>query len=54
MGKSPAEAAAQIESGTDARAERYWQLMATINGWPQWPSQVPRAEWIIAALRAAG
>ena len=54
MGRSPAEAASEIETGTDTRAERYWQLMATINGWPQWPSQVPRAEWIIAALRAAG
>jgi DNA-binding transcriptional MerR regulator len=54
MGKPPAEAADLVASGTDTRAERYWQLMATINGWPQWPSQVPRAEWIIAALRAAG
>lgn len=53
MGKLPAEAAAQIETSTDTRAERYWQLLATINGWPQWPTQVPRAEWIIAALRAA-
>ncbi|MGH3763333.1 MerR family transcriptional regulator [Actinophytocola sp.] len=54
MGKSPAEAAELIETGTDTRAERYWQLMATINGWPQMPAQVPRAEWIIAALQAAG
>ena len=54
MGKRPAEAAAAIETSTDTRAERYWQLMATINGWPQWPSQVPRAEWIITALRALG
>jgi DNA-binding transcriptional MerR regulator len=53
MGTDPASAAARIESGTDTRAERYWQLLATINGWEQWPSQVPRAEWIIAALRAA-
>jgi hypothetical protein len=53
MGTDPASAAEQIESGTDTRAERYWQLLATINGWEQWPSQVPRAEWIIAALRAA-
>ncbi len=53
MGTSPAEAADQIATGTDARAEHYWRLMATINGWPQWPSQVPRAEWIIAALRAS-
>jgi DNA-binding transcriptional MerR regulator len=52
FGMSPAEAADQIATGTDTRAERYWQLMATINGWPQWPSQVPASEWIIAALRA--
>ncbi len=54
MGRPPGEAADLLESGTDARAERYWQLMATINGWSQVPTQVPRAEWIIAALRAAG
>lgn len=51
-GRSPEETADQLASGTDARAERYWQLMATINGWPQWPAQVPAAEWLIAALRA--
>jgi DNA-binding transcriptional MerR regulator len=54
FGVSPAEAADQIATGTDTRAERYWQLMATINGWPQWPAQVPAAEWIVAALRAKG
>jgi DNA-binding transcriptional MerR regulator len=53
FGVSPAEAADQIATGTDTRAERYWQLMATINGWPQWPAQVPAAEWTAAALRAA-
>jgi DNA-binding transcriptional MerR regulator len=52
FGMSAAEAADQIASGTDARAERYWQLMAVINGWPQWPLQAPAAEWMIAALRA--
>lgn len=53
LGMSLAEAAAQIELGTDARAERYWQLMATINGWPPIPAQVPNAVWLAAALRAA-
>jgi DNA-binding transcriptional MerR regulator len=53
FGKPAAEVADEIAAGTDARAERYWQLMATINGWPQWPTQVPAAEWIAAALRAA-
>lgn len=50
---STARAADEIVKGTDSRAERYWQLMAVINGWPQWPAQVPAAEWIVAALRAA-
>ena len=54
MNLPPARAADQIVTGTDARAERYWQLMATINGWPEVPTQVPQVEWIIAALRAAG
>lgn len=54
MGVPPSEAADMIATGTDARAERYWQLMAMINGWPPVPTQVPRAEWIVAALRAAG
>lgn len=53
FGMSPAQAADEIATGTDTRAERYWQLMAVINGWPQWPSQMPAAEWIIAALRSA-
>ncbi|MFL6126452.1 MerR family transcriptional regulator [Actinophytocola sp.] len=54
FGKPATEVADEIVTGTDARAERYWQLMAVINGWPQWPSQVPAAEWIVAALRATG
>jgi DNA-binding transcriptional MerR regulator len=54
FGKPAGEVADELATGTDARAERYWQLMAVINGWPQWPAQVPAAEWIIAALRAAG
>jgi DNA-binding transcriptional MerR regulator len=52
FGMSREETAERIELGTDARAERYWQLMATINGWPQWPAQVPNAEWLVAALRS--
>lgn len=53
MGVPPGEAAERIASSTDSRAERYWQLMSTINGCAPVPSQVPRAEWLIAALRAA-
>jgi DNA-binding transcriptional MerR regulator len=42
----------QIERFTDARVERYWALLAVINGWPAWPSQIPAFEWFITALRA--
>ncbi len=45
---------ASLRAGTDARAERYWRLLATINGWPGWPDQVPAFEWMIAALEAEG
>jgi hypothetical protein len=45
----------RLEMGTDRRAERYWWLLATINGW-SWPEQptpaTPLFEWFIAALRA--
>jgi DNA-binding transcriptional MerR regulator len=44
----------QLETFTDARVERYWQLLAVINGWPTPPAAVPSIEWLIAALRAAG
>jgi DNA-binding transcriptional MerR regulator len=44
--------AARLATGTDRRAERYWQLLATINGWPPVPTTVPAWEWLIAALRA--
>ncbi|HKY77186.1 MAG TPA: MerR family transcriptional regulator, partial [Acidimicrobiia bacterium] len=45
---------ANLETGTDRRAERYWQLLGIINGWPPIPSVVPAFEWVIAALRASG
>ena len=41
----------RLATGTDARAERYWQLLAIINGWPPVPTTVPAWEWFIAALR---
>jgi len=52
---SPAFRTRLLESlhvGTDARSERYWQLLATLNGWPRWPETTPAFEWIIAALEA--
>jgi DNA-binding transcriptional MerR regulator len=41
-----------LETFTDARVERYWQLLAVINGWEPPPSVVPAFDWVIAALRA--
>jgi DNA-binding transcriptional MerR regulator len=49
---SRAALADRLASGTDARAERYWQLLAVINGRPPVPTTVPAWEWLIAALRA--
>ena len=54
-GTPPAERArlaATLETFTDTRVERYWQLLAIINGWLQPPSAVPAFEWLIEALRA--
>jgi DNA-binding transcriptional MerR regulator len=45
------ELADRLAVGTDARAERYWQLLAIINGWPPVPTTVPAWERLIAALR---
>jgi DNA-binding transcriptional MerR regulator len=45
---------AQLETFTDARVERYWQLLAVLNGQPPFPPAVPAFDWLITALRAAG
>jgi DNA-binding transcriptional MerR regulator len=38
---------------TDRRAERYWTLLAIMNGWPQQQSScTPAFEWLLAGLRA--
>jgi hypothetical protein len=47
-----ARLADRLEGGTDARAERYWQLLAIVNGWPPVPTTVPAWEWLIEALRS--
>ena len=49
-----AELARRIGTFTDARVERYWQLLGIINGWPGWEPQVPPFEWFLAALEAHG
>jgi hypothetical protein len=54
-GTPPAERTAilrQLETFTDARVERYWQLLAILRGQLVPPSAVPAFEWLIAALRA--
>ena len=48
-----ARLADRLQEGTDARAERYWQLLAIINGWPPVPTTVPAWEWLIEALRSS-
>ena len=42
----------QLETFTDARVERYWQLLGILNGQPPFPPTVPAFAWLIAALRA--
>ncbi|MEV0567051.1 MerR family transcriptional regulator [Dactylosporangium sp. NPDC050588] len=42
----------QLTLAVDPRAERYWQLMAVINGWPPIPATMHRWEWFLNALRA--
>jgi DNA-binding transcriptional MerR regulator len=42
----------QLETFVDARVERYWQLLAIINGCLPQPPAVPSFEWLIVALRA--
>ena len=42
----------QLTLAVDPRAERYWQLLAVINGWPPIPPAMHRWEWFLNALRA--
>jgi DNA-binding transcriptional MerR regulator len=43
---------ANLETFTDRRVERYWQLMGVINGRPPFEPMAPTFEWVIAALAA--
>lgn len=47
------QSADRIETSNDRRAERYWQLLATINEWPPIPTRYPAVEWAVAALRSS-
>jgi hypothetical protein len=40
----------RFETANDPRAERYWRLLATINGWPATPTPTRVFEWFIEAL----
>ncbi|MGW0178448.1 MerR family transcriptional regulator [Nocardia sp. NPDC003345] len=51
-GMDRAELAERMSTFTDARVERYWGLLGTLNDWPARPPAVPGAQWLIAALRA--
>ncbi|MFJ6383534.1 MerR family transcriptional regulator [Kitasatospora sp. NPDC092039] len=42
----------RLRVADDPRAERYWQLMATVNGWPVQESLRDVFEWFGEALRA--
>lgn len=42
----------RLEVANDPRAERYWQLLGAINGWPTQPTLSPIFDWFIGALRA--
>ena len=42
----------QLTTAHEPRAERYWQLLAIINGWPEIPTTSHRWAWFAEALRA--
>ncbi|MCL6287005.1 MerR family transcriptional regulator [Streptomyces sp. ATCC51928] len=43
--------AARLESVNDPRRERYFQLLAVVNGWPAPASLAPVLDWSVQALR---
>jgi DNA-binding transcriptional MerR regulator len=45
---------AQLETFTDERVERYWELIGILNGGAPFTPAVPAFRWLIAALRAHG
>jgi DNA-binding transcriptional MerR regulator len=42
----------QVDLFTDARVERYWELVGILNDRPPFPRLVPAFEWMSKALRA--
>lgn len=47
------ELLAALELADDPRPERYWQLMAIINGWPPFAPAAPAFGWFASALSAS-
>lgn len=45
---------ARLRSTADPRAERYWRLLATVNGWPASPALAPVHPWFTAAFARSG
>ncbi|QYN33395.1 MerR family transcriptional regulator [Pseudonocardia sp. DSM 110487] len=43
-----------IDTFTDRRVSRYWDLLGILNGWGRAPSQIEPFEWFVDALRAHG
>jgi DNA-binding transcriptional MerR regulator len=41
----------RLQIANDPRVERYWYLLATINGWPAPPALASVSEWFIQALQ---
>jgi hypothetical protein len=46
------EFAVAVRRGYEPRAERYWQLLAVINGWPPVPARMHLWGWFADALEA--
>jgi DNA-binding transcriptional MerR regulator len=42
----------RLETFNDVRVERYWQLMWSLHGRPQFPATAAACAWTVAALRA--
>ncbi|MFI6866328.1 MerR family transcriptional regulator [Nocardia sp. NPDC050406] len=42
----------RLEVSNDQRVQRYWQLVSTINDWPEAPDVTGVFAWLTAALRA--
>ncbi|MFD7656938.1 MerR family transcriptional regulator [Actinosynnema sp. NPDC059797] len=45
------ELSRRLEEFGDPRAERYWALIAKINGWPAVPDTSAERDWLIEAMR---